>query len=57
MAEFIAEFQIERETKNTVRYNEIVENQPAKIGALYIKKWILPKPYPEQVHVTVKIVE
>ena len=44
-------FKQERETKNTIRFQE--EGDPPKIGTLYISKWALPKPYPASVQVTI----
>ena len=33
-------FVIEKETKNTVKYNEVpAEGQPPIIGSLYVQKW------------------
>ena len=33
-------FVIEKETKNTVKYNEVpAEGQPPIIGTLYVQKW------------------
>ena len=33
-------FKLEKETKNTVRFNEVPEeNQPPIIGTLYVQKW------------------
>lgn len=38
--EFTARFEIEKETKNTIRYSETPEEgQPARIGTLYVQKW------------------
>ena len=33
-------FKVEKETKNTVRFNEVPEEgQPPIIGTLYVQKW------------------
>jgi hypothetical protein len=33
-------FKVEKETKNTVKYNEVpAEGQPPIIGTLYVQKW------------------
>jgi len=33
-------FVVEKETKNTVKYNEVpAEGQPPIIGTLYVQKW------------------
>ncbi len=43
MAKHELTFKKEKETKNTIRYQEEpVENQPPIIGALYIQKWVRP---------------
>ncbi len=35
-------FKMERETKNTVRFEELLKaGEPPKIGTLYIQKWAL----------------
>jgi len=44
-------------TKNTVRYSidESVEAEP--ISTVYVDKWFLPKPYPDEIEITLKIKE
>ncbi len=38
--EKIVKFKIEKETKNTVKYEEVPdEGQPPIIGTLYVQKW------------------
>ena len=32
-------FRRERETKNTVRYEEVVTDAPSVVGTLYLQKW------------------
>lgn len=35
-------FKMERETKNTVRFDEVLKaGEPHKIGTLYVQKWAL----------------
>ncbi len=34
-------FRRERETKNTVRYEEVVSDTPPVVGTLYLQKWAL----------------
>ncbi len=47
-------FEIERETKNTVRYAEVAESgQPPRIGTLYVQKWALGDSPPERLVVTI----
>ncbi|HEY4699663.1 MAG TPA: hypothetical protein VIH27_04755 [Nitrososphaerales archaeon] len=39
---FTATFTKEKETKNTVRFQEDVQaGQPLKIGPLYVQKWVV----------------
>jgi hypothetical protein len=49
----------ERETKNTVRYEEVESEsgEPPVIGTLYIQKWALKRlGSPEQVRVKIEVV-
>jgi hypothetical protein len=34
-------FKVEKETKNTVRYEEEIGDTPPIIGTLYVQKWVL----------------
>ena len=52
--EFTATFKMEKETKNTIRYQEETENAPPRIGSLYVQKWALGNPRPKELTVTVK---
>lgn len=45
-------FDLERETKNTVRYAE--SGDASVIGTLYIRKLVLPIPYPQRLRVVVE---
>ena len=47
-------FELEKETKNTVRYKELTEGKPPAIGTLYIQKWVL-KGTPKKVKMTLEI--
>lgn len=38
-----ATFEVERDTKNTVRYQEIDGDQPPIMGTAYVQKWALKK--------------
>lgn len=51
MTEFEVEFEYEKDTKNTYRFQEI--GQPAKIGALYVQKWVFEEQPPQKL--TVKV--
>jgi len=47
-------FVTEKETKNTVRYQEQPEDgQPAVIGTLYVQRWALGNPLPAELKVTI----
>ncbi len=45
-------FTVERETKNTIRYQEKTDGKPPAIGSLYVQKWLLGEPPPRTLTVT-----
>ena len=48
-------FTLERETKNTIRYQEKPEaGQPAIVGTLYVQKFVFPGDVPQELTVTIK---
>ena len=47
-------FTIERETKNTVRYQEEAEGKPPAIGTIYVQKWFLGQNPPRRIAVTIQ---
>jgi hypothetical protein len=50
-------FTLERETKNTIRYQEDADGKPPAIGTLYVQKWLLGKEQPKKLAVTVGAIE
>ena len=54
-------FEIEKETKNTIRYREVEGQEPPKVGTLYIQKWVLRRlnggEPPKKIKITVEAVE
>jgi len=51
-----ASFELEKETKNTIRYTEKPEaGKPPSIGTIYIQKWALPEPTPQSITVRVEV--
>ena len=50
-------FTLERETKNTIRYQEDSNGNPPVIGTLYLQKWLLGDSPPKKLTVTVAEVE
>ncbi len=44
-------FSLERETKNTIRYQEEAEGNPPAIGTLYVQKWLLGKEPPKKLSI------
>ena len=44
---------VERETKNTVRYQEQTDGKPPAIGTLYVQKWALGQDPPQKITVTI----
>lgn len=57
MAKIEAEFEIEKETKNTIRYEEVTDGKPPVIRTLYIQKWALGKNPPKRIKVTIEEVK
>jgi len=45
MESVVREFEIEKETKNTFRYKEVLEDDAdfPVVGSLYIQKWAIKK--------------
>jgi len=49
-------FKLEKETKNTVRYTEVLEDgESPVIGTLYVQKTYLPTSRPETISVTIGV--
>jgi hypothetical protein len=48
----ILTFTLERETKNTIRYQEDADGKPPAIGTLYVQKWLLGKEPPRKLTIT-----
>jgi hypothetical protein len=46
-------FTLEKETKNTIRYQEETNGKPPAVGTLYIQKWLLGKAAPKTLTVTI----
>ncbi len=46
-------FTLERETKNTARYQESTEGKPPAVGTLYVQKWALGTDLPKELTVTI----
>ena len=46
-------FTLERETKNTIRYQEDSNGKPPAIGTLYVQKWLLGKEPPQRLAITI----
>ena len=46
-------FTMERETKNTIRYQEDRNGKPPAIGTLYLQKWLLGNEPPKKLTVIV----
>ena len=47
-------FAMERETKNTVRYQEQTGGEPPMVGTLYVQRWALGSPIPTKLTVTIE---
>ncbi len=49
--ERVVDFVKEKETKNTVRYQEVDSDGKDVIGMIYIQKWALGEDYPSRLRV------
>jgi hypothetical protein len=47
-------FTVERETRNTVRYQEQTAGKPPAIGTLYVQKWLVGENPPQALSVTIQ---
>ena len=48
-------FVTERETKNTVRFQEeATSGKPPVVGTLYVQRWALGEPLPQRLTVTIE---
>ena len=47
-------FATERETKNTVLFQEEANGKPPVIGTLYVQRWALGEPLPQRLTVTIE---
>ena len=47
-------FVTERETKNTVRFQEEASGKPPVIGTLYVQRWALGEPLPQRLTMTIE---
>ncbi len=50
------EFELEKETRNTVRYREVMESSPPVIPALYVTRWVLGSDSPRRLRVVLTAV-
>ncbi len=48
--------ELEKETKNTIRYTEKTEGKPPAIGTLYMQKWAVSSDIPKTITVKVEAV-
>ena len=46
-------FTLERETKNTIRYQEDANGKPPAIGTIYVQKWLMGDSPPRNLTVTI----
>jgi len=48
-------FKLEKETKNTYRYQEQPEDgKPPVISTIYVQKWFLGNPAPKEITITIE---
>ena len=48
-----AVFRLERETKNTYRYEEETDGMPPAVRTLYLQKWAIGRNPPQKIKVTI----
>ena len=46
-------FTLERETKNTIRYQEDASGKPPAIGTIYVQKWLIGESPPRNLTLTI----
>ncbi len=46
-------FTLEKETKNTIRYQEDANGKPPAIGTIYVQKWLIGEAPPRNLTVTI----
>lgn len=47
-------FTLEKETKNTIRYQEETNGKPPAVGTLYIQKWLIGTEPPKTLTVIIQ---
>lgn len=47
-------FEFDKETKNTIRYAEVAEEQPPVIGTIYVQKWAVKGTTPKKLKLTLE---
>lgn len=61
MSELSAFFTVEKDTKNTIRFQEIESEQPPIMGIAYVQKWALRKlgngTTPKKIKITITAIE
>ncbi len=51
-----ATFTLEKETKNTYRFQEDESSGPPKVGTIYVQKWSFDTP-PRRIKVSIEVLE
>ncbi len=51
-----ATFTLEKETKNTYRFQEDESSEPSRIGTIYVQKWSFDTP-PRRIKVSIEVLE
>jgi len=54
MKKIEVKLEIEKETKNTFRYEEVTEGRPPVVKTIYIQKWALGKNPPKRIKITIE---
>ncbi len=51
-----ATFTLEKETKNTYRFQEDESSGPSRVGTIYVQKWSFDTP-PRRIKVSIEVLE
>ena len=51
-----AKFTLEKETKNTYRFQEDESSGPSRVGTIYVQKWSFDTP-PRRIKVSIEVLE
>ena len=56
MTKIDVQFSLEKETKNTYRFQEDESSGPSRVGTIYVQKWSFDTP-PRRIKVSIEVLE